>query len=123
MMSYQDDIEKALIAHGAWKHRLNTAIASGTSEFQVSQVREDNRCDFGKWFYSLPAEIRGADHGMNIQKLHAEFHAEAARILDLALKGEKEEALRSLGTGSRYVGISGRLYLALSQWKKRLNDR
>jgi hypothetical protein len=122
-MNYQDDIEKALTAHGAWKHRLNTAIASGSSEFQVIQIKEDNRCDFGKWFYSLPIEIRGTDYGKKVQKLHAEFHVEAARILDLALKGKKKEALQSLETGTQYVRISGQLYLELNQWKQRLKDR
>ncbi len=121
-MSNQEDIDKALIAHGAWKQRLNAAIESGSSQFQVSQVREDNRCDFGKWFYSLPAEIRETDIGRKIQKIHAEFHVEAARILDLALKGKKEEALRALSSESRYVSISGQLTLALKHWKQSIKN-
>jgi hypothetical protein len=119
-MAYQDDIDKALAAHGAWKQRLNAVVASGRSEFQVAQVRLDNQCDFGKWFYSLPAAMRGTDRLIKIRNLHAEFHVEAAHILDLALQGKKEEALRLLGSGGRYGTISGQLALALGQWKQSL---
>lgn len=120
-MSFQDEIENALLAHATWKQRLNTAIVTGSSEFKASSVRMDNCCDFGKWFYSLPLALRGTSSAVTIQKLHAEFHAEAATILDLALKGKQEEALNLLNAGSHYNTISGKLYLALKQWKKLLD--
>ncbi|MFZ4698832.1 MAG: hypothetical protein ACOYMG_02165 [Candidatus Methylumidiphilus sp.] len=47
-MSYQDEIDKALTAHAAWKQHLNAAITNGSSEFPVSQVSADNLCEFGK---------------------------------------------------------------------------
>ncbi len=116
-MNHREEIDKALGAHVAWKSRLTSAIASGRSEFQVANVQVDNRCDFGKWFYSLPASMRGAEPCVTIQKLHAEFHAEAAHILDMALKGRRDEAEKALGGGSRYSTISGQLVVALTRWK------
>jgi len=116
-MTFQEQIEQAQKSHGAWKQRLNAAISSGSSEFQVSHLHADNHCDFGKWFYALPQAVRGTAQGMKIQKLHADFHVEAAKILGLALKGRTEEATQLLETGGNYSSISGKLYLALSQWK------
>ena len=120
MKNYSEQINKALLAHGAWKQRLNSAIGSGSSEFIPNQVQVDNRCDFGKWFYELPAELRSTEAANNIRKLHAEFHAEAARILSLALQGEKDKAFKALLPGEKYSLISGQLVLAMNKWAKLL---
>ena len=120
MNSYSDQIQKALLAHGAWKQRLRAAIAEGQSEYAVSQVRLDDRCDFGKWFYSLSPSLRTGAEAKAIQSIHAEFHQEASRILDLALHGQKDEALADLGASGSYTALSGRLALALRQWEKTL---
>jgi hypothetical protein len=120
MTDYSEQITKALTAHGAWKHRLNQAIAAGTSEFTVVQTQADNRCDFGRWLYSLPADLRSTNLAINIQRLHAAFHAEAARILDLALRGQKQEALKALESSGAYSHTSGQLVLALRQRERQL---
>ena len=118
MSDYSDQINKALLAHGAWKQRLQSAVSAGASEFSVAQVEVDNRCDFGKWFYGLPAGLRSTDAAGKIRTLHAEFHEEAARILGLALQGKKDQALKALGQGEKYSLASGQLALALKQWEK-----
>lgn len=117
-MSHKEEIDKATIAHGMWKKRLLSAIEDGASEFRVEDVQVDNRCDFGKWFYGLPAELRETDKGRNIQKLHASFHTEAAKVLETALKGRKDEAMKALGLQSQFAGLSGQLAMALIQWKQ-----
>ena len=121
-MSYSEDIDNALMAHGEWKKRLGAAIESGSSEFTVSQVQVDNGCAFGKWFYGLPSDLRESDQGKKIQRLHAAFHAEAARILDLALKGRIREATKAIESGSQFVSISGQLAITLTQWKKTIGN-
>lgn len=122
MSDYSDQINKALLAHGAWKQRLQSVVDVGTSEFSVSQVQVDNHCDFGKWFYGLPTGLRSTDHAGKIQTLHAEFHKEAARILDLALQGKKDQVQKALGQGEKYSLASGQLALALKQWERALAD-
>jgi hypothetical protein len=112
------DINNALIAHGQWKQRLASAIASGKSDFSVSRVRMDNACAFGKWFCSLPTRLRQSEQGKTVQHLHASFHVEAARILSLALNGRRDEATKAIGGGSQYAAVSGQLAIALTQWQK-----
>ena len=111
-------IEKAIAAHGMWKQRLLSAIKSGTSDFTVAQVQVDDRCDFGKFFYGLPSDVRESEQGRRIQQLHASFHRGASLILDLALKGEREQALQALSAGSPYDQLIGELGAALRQWKE-----
>jgi len=118
MNDYSEQISKALLAHGAWKQRLNSAIAAGSSEFTAAQVGVDNRCEFGRWFYALPGELRATEIAGKVQKLHAEFHGEAARVLSLALRGEKDQALKALEPGEKYARVSGQLALTLKQWDK-----
>lgn len=118
--NYSEQIDKALLAHGAWKYRLTLAVEKGASEFNVSQTQVDNRCDFGRWYYSLPVDLRSTEVGKKIQTLHAEFHREAARVLDLATHGNKTQALKALEPGGPYAEISGHLALTLRQWQKDL---
>ncbi|MBP9127891.1 MAG: CZB domain-containing protein [Elusimicrobia bacterium] len=113
----KEDIDKALAAHGAWRQRLIDAIGSGKCEISVSQAQLDNVCAFGKWFYALPSGLRSEDVCGKIQKLHADFHKEAARILGLALAGKKTEAEKAIQFGTPFMDISGKLSLALNQWK------
>lgn len=121
-MSYAEGINKALTAHGAWKLRLLNAISHGSSEFKVAVVEADNQCDFGRWMYSLPVEVRMSEPCATIRKLHAEFHVEAARVLSLAVSGSTEEALAALEPRSQYANLSGQLALALVKWKQSLKD-
>lgn len=113
----KEDIDKALAAHGAWRQRLIDAIGSGKCEIAVGQAQLDNVCAFGKWFYGLPPASRSAEVCAKIQKLHADFHKEAGRILGLALAGKKTEAEKAIQFGTPFMDISGKLSLALNQWK------
>jgi hypothetical protein len=116
-MSYGADIDKAVAAHGKWKQRLIDAVQTGKSEFTVGNVRVDDRCEFGKWFYALPPSDRNSPIGKQVQAFHAEFHAEAARLLDLALQGKTTEAAAGLSQQAQFTVIAGRLALALQKWK------
>jgi hypothetical protein len=116
-MGYSAEIDNALAAHGQWKQRLAAAIQNGSSEFVPAQVQLDNGCAFGKWFYSLPDPVKNSPQGQEVQKLHAAFHKEAARILDLAIKGQKEAASQAIAPGSVYINISGQLMMAMMRWK------
>ena len=50
-MSLQEEIAKALGAHGVWKMRLKTAIDTGKADAQAADVAKDNVCAFGQWLY------------------------------------------------------------------------
>jgi len=109
---------KAMAAHSAWKQRLQEAVRTGRSEFQPADVAKDNQCEFGKWLHSLPLDLRQTEHYQEVRSLHAEFHKEAARVLELALAGRRAEAQQSLDHGGSYARCSAELIKALNRWKQ-----
>lgn len=113
-------IDKAILAHKEWKTRLEQAIQTGHSEFSPAIVKGDNSCEFGKWLYGLsPADASGLDF-KTVRDLHAEFHKIAGEILQLAISGNQEEALKKLSFGGTYGMASSKLTTALYEWKKKL---
>lgn len=119
-MASREAIDAGLTAHDLWKKRLHDAIEHGTSEFTAEAVRTDNACEFGTWLYSLPQAERESEPCKNILALHARFHRTAAEILELALRGNREEALAKVAYGGVYSFISGKLVLELNKWKETL---
>lgn len=119
-MTLKESIDAGLTVHGKWKKNLQSAVAEGKSEFKVDVVAKDNECQFGKWLYSLSEKEKESKEWENAVALHAEFHKIASGILDLALKGKKEEALKKIEFGGDYGTISGKLVLCLNTWKSKL---
>ncbi len=119
-MVNKEAIEAALAAHSQWKKRLQDAIATGTSEFKPDVVKADNVCQFGKWLYGLPTEETKSEDFPKVKALHADFHKVAAEILQLAISGKKEEALKRLESGGDYAHSTGKLVLALQSWRDKL---
>jgi len=117
-MNKDEEITKAIGAHGVWKQRLKAAIDSGKSDTTVESVRVDNGCDFGKWLHALSGSDKNSEHWKTVQSLHAQFHSEAAQVLDFAIKGEKEKAKSSMTLDSRFADISARLTAAMMAWKR-----
>lgn len=117
-MALSDEINAAVGAHGLWKSRLKQAIETGQSEFTVNEVCRDDRCAFGKWLYSpdLAAEVKHSGHYGRCLGLHADFHREAAKVLSMALAGNKAGALQSMGLTGEFAGISMQLTKAMREW-------
>ena len=97
--NFKAAITKAVGAHGVWKLRLKTAIASGASEITPAQVSCDDKCDFGRWLYGreIPAAVRVSANYEAVRRKHAEFHKVAGQVLTAALGGKADEASRILG--------------------------
>lgn len=117
-------IKKATGAHGAWKLKLTNAINGGKSEHNVTDVARDNLCEFGKWLYGddIPENVSKTNEYEEIRKLHAEFHKTASHVLDLALKGKKEEAKAFMEQGGKYHNISSELISKLTSWKTKISS-
>jgi methyl-accepting chemotaxis protein len=116
-MSIEDEITKAIGAHGVWKMRLRAAIDTGKTDADIADVAKDNLCAFGKWLYgpTIPAAVSaGADYA-TARKLHADFHKCAATILECAVTGNKAKA-DALFAGD-YVKASSSLTAAMMKWK------
>jgi hypothetical protein len=118
-MSYYDAINNAIGAHSEWKLRLRQAIDTGRSEWTVDRVSPDNLCAFGKWLYSLPEADRLGESWKTVRVLHADFHKEAGKVLDLALRGAKDDARKLMAFGSPYAKVSAKLIWEMMEWKKR----
>lgn len=115
-------LAKAMMAHEAWRGRLEIAIETRDSKFSPEKVRVDNACDFGKWFYSLPETERSTAKMETIRQLHAEFHQQAAQILQFALDGNKDQAEKLMSPKSRFTRISQHLVGLLAQWASSCKD-
>lgn len=110
-------IQAAIGVHGMWKQRINQAISTGKSEWDWKTVAQCNACDFGKWLESFPAHEKN-DYFHQVNRLHADFHKEAARVLQMAVSGRTDEARAATGQSSAYTQLTSQLTLAMMNWKK-----
>jgi Chemoreceptor zinc-binding domain len=116
-MSLQDEITKAIGAHGVWKMRLRTAIESGKADANAADVAKDNACPFGQWLYGAavpPAARASADYAA-VRKLHADFHKCAAKVIECVGHGDKAKADTLMAND--YHKVSGDLTSAMLKWK------
>ena len=115
-MSFKLEIANGLNSHGEWKQRLIDAISTGKSEWKSQTVCKDDQCEFGKWLHACGGPEKTSAHYIKVKTLHADFHKVAANILTLALNNEKEEAIKSISTGSPYLLITTKLTREMMAW-------
>ena len=109
-----DPVEAAIAAHGRWKTRLIWAARTGESLFDVDEAGAPDRCRLGKWLASQPATPVVEE----VSELHAAFHRECGRVLDLALGGDLAAAHRELELGTPFSDSSARLTGRLVAWRE-----
>lgn len=117
-MVTRDAIDAALGVHAKWRARLESAIATGKSDFIPAVVAKDDACDFGRWLHTLGGEDIKTAHYAKVKVFHAEFHATAGKILAMAVGGRKADAQKALEPGGDYARIAGKLVMALNVWKE-----
>jgi len=113
---FKDQIKSAIGAHGLWKTRINTAIETGTSEWDPGTVQSPHNCDFGKWLDTFPVADRVGQY-KKVADLHADFHKEAAGVLKMALSGDKAGAKKGVGMGGKYEKLTTSLTKAMMEWR------
>lgn len=116
-MSLQDEITKAIGAHGIWKMRLRSAIDTGKADANAADVAKDNACAFGQWLYgsAIPASTRASADYASVRKLHADFHQCAAKVIECVGHGDKAGADALMAAD--YAKVSGDLTSAMMKWK------
>jgi hypothetical protein len=114
----KENLTNAISAHAQWKARLNASIESGTSDFDPEIVQLPNKCEFGKWLYgdTLSDDIKESEYYKKAVDLHAQFHTEAAKVLSLALAGNKDEATKHMDAGSHFANLSSELTNTIESW-------
>lgn len=114
----KDQIQAAIGAHGLWKGRLAGAIQAGKCDCDVHKAERDDQCDFGKWLHgSIDAASKAMPDYAKVKEQHARFHKEAAKVLRMALAGQKEEAQKAMLAD--YAKVSAELVKLLADWKSR----
>ncbi len=107
-------IDAAVNAHSKWITELRIAIEEGSSVFDPDIVRADNHCEFGKWLYDdFPKSTESQELFDNVREVHAKFHRKAAHILQLAVSGSAEQALKLMDYQGEFMRLSGELILLL----------
>lgn len=114
----KDEITKAIGAHGMWKTRLNRAIESGQVDPAPATARLDDQCDFGKWLKGSAATLGKDAHYAKVKDLHARFHVEAGRVLELVQAGKPDDARAAIHRGSAFDKLSTELTMTLIDWSK-----
>ncbi|MFA5975069.1 MAG: Cache 3/Cache 2 fusion domain-containing protein [Elusimicrobiota bacterium] len=112
----------AVFPHTRWRTRLSMAIKTKNGDTTPEAARKDNVCEFGKALYGALSHAPGADqYHAGIREAHAQFHHEAARILELAIHGQSDEAERALSEGGHFMALSKSLLEAIDHWKNALS--
>jgi len=118
MSNIIEQIDKAIGAHGAWKVKLRQHI-DGTLALVPAEVGVDNRCEFGKWLYSLTGTPTATvPYYKEILELHKSFHKIAATVVTKVQSGDKPGAEASIGLKGDYTIASSKLTAKMMEWKK-----
>lgn len=108
-------IRVALASHAMWRHHLEHAVLTGRAPRSPEEVRCEDRCAFGAWLLGL-APLRAAPQFGEVRHLHARFHEEAARVLELAIQGQPQAAAQAMAAQGRFDRAARDLREALEAW-------
>jgi methyl-accepting chemotaxis protein len=113
------DFNKAVIAHGKWKDRLQD-FANGTGgSLDPDVVGRDDRCEFGTWLHGDGATTKNMPSYAAVVSSHATFHRHAAEIVRRIKAGSIEEVKGMLADpNSAYARASREVILTMSRLKR-----
>ena len=119
-MKFKEEIRDAVGAHGAWKRKLKNAITTGKIDVEISTIKADKQCSFGKWLYgpTITEKQKNSEHYSKVQELHAVFHETAAKVAQLAISGEKAHAMNMLEANGEFTIASAELTTSMMAWLK-----
>jgi predicted RNase H-like nuclease (RuvC/YqgF family) len=119
-MSLKDEIKKSVGDHGTWKKMLKNAIDTGKSKVEITELKADSQCSFGKWLYgpSITEKEKNSNHYQKVRELHAAFHETASKVTQLAVSGDKTRAMKMLEANGEFTTASAALTTAMLDWLK-----
>jgi hypothetical protein len=119
--SPQEQIRKAITAHGVFKVRLSLVVEAGTADMTAAVAAADNLCPVGQWLYAgLEPSAKASPHYETVRELHATFHRAAGEVMALSLARKRGEALAAMETPSTFKQASDKLVAALAAWSESL---
>jgi len=90
----------------------------GTLSLVPAEVSVDNRCEFGKWLYSLTGAQTSDPNYKEVLALHNAFHKAAGDAVMKVMKGDKPGAEASMGLNGAYTSASSKLTAKMMEWKR-----
>ena len=113
----QEQIQKAISAHGVYKFKLSRMVEAESGEIQPPTAAADNLCPVGQWLYEglAPAQ-RSGEHYRSVVELHARFHRAAGEVAALSFARRRTEALEAMELTSSFKKTSDQLVAALEAW-------
>ncbi len=115
--SLEQILVDAIATHADWKRRLHTAIATGTCDVSIESAAADNECAFGHWLHrDVPSMVRKTWDYANVRRRHATLHAEAGRVLELALGGYNAAAAQIMAPNAPFTQALERYEFGLRDW-------
>jgi methyl-accepting chemotaxis protein len=113
----QEQIQKAITAHGIFKVRLGQMVEAGGTEMAPAVAAADDQCPLGQWLYGGvdPSEKSGPQYQM-VRDIHAAFHRAAGEVVALSSARKRTEALEAMEFGSTFKQASAKLVIALTTW-------
>lgn len=102
------DFKTAISAHIDWRMKLTNYVQNPDHSLNPDIVCKDNQCSLGKWIYSDGKSIQNSNSALyvKLRESHAQFHKTAARIIDLANKGQTAQVEKLLSHGGEYMSVS-----------------
>ncbi len=119
-MRLKEEIKKAVGDHGTWKKKLKDAIKTGKIDVQISTIKADDQCSFGKWLYgsTITEKEKSSNHYKEVCELHAAFHDKASKVAQHATSGRKEAAVKMLEVNGEFTTASAALTTSMMAWLK-----
>jgi predicted RNase H-like nuclease (RuvC/YqgF family) len=120
-MSLKDEIKKAVGDHGMWKKTLKNAVDTGEINVQISTIKAENQCSFGKWLYgsTITEKEKNSSHYQEVRELHSAFHEKASEVAQLAISGQKARAMKMLEVNGEFTKASAALTTSMMAWLKK----
>jgi methyl-accepting chemotaxis protein len=113
----QEQIQKAITAHGVFKVRLGQMVEAGGTEMTAAVAASDNQCPLGQWLYGgVDPSEKSSPHYQMVKDLHATFHKAAGEVVALSIARKRTEALEAMEMGSTFKQTSAKLVIALTTW-------
>lgn len=96
----KQEFDGARIKHLHFKSKLRSFLyGSGTAE---APIRDPLQCSFGQWITSyVLARFGQLSESRELDAVHTNIHLEANRLMDMAQRGQQDEAIAGLAEINR----------------------
>jgi hypothetical protein len=121
-VSLKKEISSAIASHSMWKAHFDACINTGVFDASLETIEMDNECYFGKWLYgdTITAGIRGSEEYKRVKDHHEKFHHIAAKVVKLAMSGNKAEASKLMASNGEYTKVTTQLVMELKNWADKM---